>query len=544
MTRADASSWYIDVRGERYARWYEDGPPTWPLSDQERVEAERAYRAAFLDAARQVTTWPQPDTDLVEDAWRSRIEARDAASIKVPSADYYCVTDPDRRNVFIGHQIVYRVGHSTEAARCRGRHQALAIAADEWRWLAERGVPAKRISASLVPTWLTQVEAWAIESIDPQRIVVPPRLFELMSEDEMAAHDETAIDAESAPPPYLSVRDLLAGHPNLRSPVIHGLLRAGETMNVIAPPKTGKSWLVLDLAIAVATGRAWLGRFDTERGDVLLIDNELHPETTANRIPKVARARSVPFDDIARTFYVANLRGGLQDIVSLGPYFDALQPGRFRVIILDAWYRFMPADTDENDNGTMASLYNRLDHHASRLGCSFVLIHHATKGSQAAKSITDVGAGAGAQSRATDTHLVLRQHEEDDVIVLDAAVRSWPPIEPVCLRRVFPIWDVDDSLDPTLLRREHTRRRTRVEKPPKPTPEPWTPERFVRAFVTETPQVRDEIMLAAEGDLSNTKAKQLLKVAESQGLVHRRQQGYSDRVRFSTEPPPADGDGS
>ncbi len=44
--------------------------------------------------------------------------------------------------------------------------------------------------------------------------------------------------------------------------------------------------------------------------------------------------------------------------------------------------------------------------------------------SQAGKAITDVGAGAGSQSRATDTHLILRPHEEKNCAVLDAAVRS------------------------------------------------------------------------------------------------------------------------
>jgi len=46
-------------------------------------------------------------------------------------------------------------------------------------------------------------------------------------------------------------------------------------MNVIAPPKVGKSWLASDMALAVATGRPWLDRFPTEASDVLIIDNEL-----------------------------------------------------------------------------------------------------------------------------------------------------------------------------------------------------------------------------------------------------------------------------
>jgi hypothetical protein len=40
----------------------------------------------------------------------------------------------------------------------------------------------------------------------------------------------------------------------------------------------------------------------------------------------------------------------------------------------------MPRDTDENDNGTMAQVYNVLDAYAAKLQCAFVLIHHSTKG--------------------------------------------------------------------------------------------------------------------------------------------------------------------
>jgi len=42
---------------------------------------------------------------------------------------------------------------------------------------------------------------------------------------------------------YKTVRELIAHYPQMREPVIHGLLRLGETMNIIAPPKTKKSFL-------------------------------------------------------------------------------------------------------------------------------------------------------------------------------------------------------------------------------------------------------------------------------------------------------------
>jgi len=101
--------------------------------------------------------------------------------------------------------------------------------------------------------------------------------------------------------------------------------------------------------------------------------------------------RQISLADVGQRVFVQNLRGHWQDIFSLGPYFRALEPGRFKVIILDAMYRFMPREMDENDNGTMANVYNAIDCYADLLGCCFVLIHHTSKGNQSGKAITDVG---------------------------------------------------------------------------------------------------------------------------------------------------------
>jgi hypothetical protein len=332
-----------------------------------------------------------------------------------------------------------------------------------------------------------------------------------------------AMGRAAAPPPLqlqpLTVRDLVGKYPDLRRPVIHGLLREGETMNIIASPKTGKSWLVTDLALSIATGRDWLGQFRCERGEVLILDNELHGETSAHRIPRVAVSRQVPVDAYADRVWVQNLRGYLQDVFTLGAYFGSLEPGRFKVIILDAFYRFMPRDMDENDNGTMASLYNHIDRYADRLGCSFVLIHHTTKGNQSGKSITDVGAGAGSQSRATDTHMILRPHEQQDAVVLDAAVRSWPPVAPRCLRWSFPVWSAADDLDPAQLRSEGGKKRGEKK-------DEWSPESFVEAFVDDEPATRSAIIgKAVRAGLSKWASDNLLRMADADGLMVRQGDG-------------------
>lgn len=332
--------------------------------------------------------------------------------------------------------------------------------------------------------------------------------------------------ASMAPPRHapLLVGELVDAHQQLRPPVIHGLLREGETMNIIASPKTGKSWLALDLAIAVASGCAWLGRYETAPGDVLVIDNELHRETTAYRIPQVAQARGVAMGAIRDRIAVDNLRGRLKDIFALSPYFESIEPGRYRVVVLDAFYRFMPAGGDENDNGAMANIYNHLDVLADRLRCCFVLIHHSSKGGQSGKSVTDVGAGAGAQSRATDTHLVLRPHVEDGVVVLDAAARSWAPIVPACLRWSFPIWTVDDRLHPAALKPDRPPRRKDAPPPAGPKGPEWTVERFVEHFASDEPLTIPRLRELARSadDLPMRRAEGLLSIAVSKGLVERR----------------------
>lgn len=337
----------------------------------------------------------------------------------------------------------------------------------------------------------------------------------------------------------LTVRELMTAHPTLRAPLISGVLRCGETMNVIAPPKTGKSWLVLALAMGVATGRRWLDTFDTVAGDVLIIDNELHAETLAHRIPQVAECLRIGMNEIAETVSVHSLRGQLRDIFSLGQYFESIEPGRYALIVLDAFYRFMPRDMNENDNGTMANIYNHVDALADRLGCSFVLIHHATKGNQSGKAVTDVGAGAGSQSRAADAHVVLRPHEERGAVVLGAAVRSWAPIEPMVLRWEFPLWRPAPELDPTRLRTERPGRTSR-NTPGDVGDDEWTVEQFVERFISSasSPISAADLRESVRGErgLSWRRVMDLIEIAEARGIIHRWRVGRSHRVVWSTAP--------
>jgi len=255
----------------------------------------------------------------------------------------------------------------------------------------------------------------------------------------------------------ISIESLVAAHPRLRLPIIEGLLRVGEVANLIAKSKVGKSWLTYYIGLCVACGIKLFGEYQCYVGPVLLIDNELHPETLAHRIPEVAGALGIRSEDYRERIDVITLRGGLLNIDQMLLTFDGLKKRGYKLIIIDALYRMIPAGISENANDGLAQVYNRIDQYAAMTGSAIILVHHATKGGQGEKDVTDVGAGAGAQSRAADTHIVLRPHQEEGCAVLEAVVRSWKPVEPLPLRWEFPIWRRAADLDAAALKGRKTR---------------------------------------------------------------------------------------
>ena len=256
-------------------------------------------------------------------------------------------------------------------------------------------------------------------------------------------------DRPDSSPAVLSVANLIANYPERREPIVDGLFRRGETCNIIGAPKAGKSWFLYGLALSVATGRDWLGMPTTE-GRVLLIDNEIHPPELASRFDAVARAMAIPAEVLADRVDVLPLRGRLLDLGRIASLLDGLCERRYALVALDAFYRCLPAGMSENDNAAMAAVYNRLDQVAAEMNAAIVLNHHASKGDQTTKSITDVGSGAGSISRAADCHLILRPHELEDCAVLDAACRSFPPVAASTIAWDWPLWAAKPGIEPEL----------------------------------------------------------------------------------------------
>lgn len=248
----------------------------------------------------------------------------------------------------------------------------------------------------------------------------------------------------------------------LDEPVIEGLLRRGEVANVISAAKTGKSWMGTGLLWSVASGRHWLGR-STKGGNVLLVDNELRPSVIRHRQEMVRCAMGIQKSEQKGRFDVLSLRGKFAGIRDVLLYLkQRYQPGDLTLILLDAKYRFFGEGMDENRNSDQTVFHNLVDQLASDLNVAVVMIHHATKGDQNSKMVTDIGSGGGAQSRAVDTHIIIRPHQNEGFSVMDAACRSFPPVEPETIQWEFPVWQRASAVEP-VLKQERPRSESRQD---------------------------------------------------------------------------------
>lgn len=331
-------------------------------------------------------------------------------------------------------------------------------------------------------------------------------------------------------------------HPEQPPALIFDLLRFGDVANLVSGPKTFKSYTVLALALCVATGLRFLGKFQCERSRVLLIDNELQPGTLAYRVRAVAGALGIAPREYADQLDVASLRNDPRDIDQIEEDLRGVPKGHYGLVVLDASYRITPPKHDENSNSDVTRFYNLLTRLAGDLGAAILVVHHVSKGNQSLKAVTDLGAGGGAQSRAADLHVAIRPHELDGAAVIETVSRSFKPLPPVGVRWDYPLWREDPTLNVTKLRRDPSKggrpSKASIKEEIEAAAAAITPELFVSKYVTADPKPRTVIIAQATRDKLPLRAiTGLLAESEHLGLMFVSRNGRSKPELCSTTKP-------
>lgn len=193
-------------------------------------------------------------------------------------------------------------------------------------------------------------------------------------------------------------------------PIIYNHLNKGTKMIMSGASKIGKSFMSIELALALATGKKWLD-MDTTVSKVLYLNMEIREVAFNQRLQDVADAMGIDIESVPDdNLLLWHLRSKGKPLSELLPeIIDRCKERHFDVIIIDPIYKVMYAN--ENDAEEVAEFSSELDHLCEELNVSVIYVHHHSKGAQSSKAANDRMSGSGVFARDPDTI--------DDIIELE-----------------------------------------------------------------------------------------------------------------------------
>jgi hypothetical protein len=163
------------------------------------------------------------------------------------------------------------------------------------------------------------------------------------------------------------------------------LLPRGSCMLINAHPKVGKTWCVLAMALALASGTSFLGRFPVTKGKVLILSPEGGGESLRRRSWSIAAGMKLNINDLKGQLSMLEnraVRFDPQSLYFLRAKITDMQPD---LIVIDPIVEFSTS-TDENAAAETAKMLSGvrslLD---SAPNASVVVTHHNAKGQEFAR---------------------------------------------------------------------------------------------------------------------------------------------------------------
>lgn len=199
-----------------------------------------------------------------------------------------------------------------------------------------------------------------------------------------------------------NLADVLFNLPDYAEELIEGILRQGHKMLLVGPSKSGKSFSLIELCIAIAEGTKWMGR-QCKQGDVLYVNFELDRASCLHRFKDVYQTLGLTPNNANRIF-VWNLRGKTPALDQLVPkLIRRAEKKKYIAVVVDPIYKVITGD--ENSASEMAKFCNQFDKIADALGASVIYAHHHSKGAQGGKKSMDRASGSGVFARDPDALL-------------------------------------------------------------------------------------------------------------------------------------------
>lgn len=213
----------------------------------------------------------------------------------------------------------------------------------------------------------------------------------------------------------ISAHELLGMHFDQVQYLVPGLIPAEGLIPFAGPPKLGKSWLTLNLAIAVATGGMMLNERITQ-GDVLYLALEDPLRRLKDRIRQIL-GHEVPAGLerlTVRTSFPLFDMDGLEEIRKW-----AQASERPRLVVVDVLRRAYSGKLDFNDYGQTTTALGPLQQMALELNLAIIAVTHTKKsGASDSVDVFERVLGSTAITSVADATLVLaRERMQADAVL-------------------------------------------------------------------------------------------------------------------------------
>ena len=228
---------------------------------------------------------------------------------------------------------------------------------------------------------------------------------------------------------------------------------------VVAPPGTYKTWVTFDLAVSVASGMPFLGKYKVNNpGPVLLIQQEDHHGQTVERLGTIVWAKQqmslaqgleIDLPDKLPFFVHADRALRLSDNLVMQAFADQIAAVQPRLVIIDPMYSIGSVEDYFASDAERLMILKKL---RDEFGCSFMIVHHTGKGDKPGRERIW---GSQFLNALLETGWQFAKVEDDDRCAkVSRHFKSSGPKEPLYLsfniETAIPPWTYDVDVDTEL----------------------------------------------------------------------------------------------
>lgn len=316
--------------------------------------------------------------------------------------------------------------------------------------------------------------------------------------------------------PTIKFKDLMAMKINIQW-LIDNVVPLCSVVMIAGDSGIGKTWLLLDLILAVATGGLWLGQFKCKQGSVLVFDEENIIPLLQERLSQLCAARGIgKLSNLPIEFMV----GQFIDITPLRDYktgeeipshtfLDVLETAKAikpTMMTFDSFIRFHHAN--ENSSTEMKAVSAQIKRMSQETGAACVINHHFVKSGSGASGQRIRGSG---DIRANVDMAFLVDECKGGITITHDKPRFTKKLEPFTVK---------------LSQDENKGTFTVAYQGVKPQVTKQTPWEFIRSLLSSGGKSRAEIVEQASGIFSASRIDKELRYRHDEGEIAKNKQGH------------------